>query len=179
MYGVLESLTPTRLTGMAAYTISALACSSAWRRRRQDGRPWRLFAALTGLQLLLLLDMAFNWRWMLHDFWVQVAVVHGVYDRRFTPQLLAVALLVVVLAVVSLCALYRFRRTPGRGLVLTSSLLSVGLWGCECLSYHQIDRVLYGMFGQVMMITLLWVGLTIVLCLGVWLDRRMPGSVRQ
>jgi hypothetical protein len=165
-------LSVTRMTGLAAYMSSMLACGVRGWWCRARGTRGRLFAVLAGVQLVLLLDMAFDWRWKLHGLGVNAAMAYGVYDLRRLPQLLA--LVVLVAGVVFCCTLIlpRFQRRRGAALALIATLLSLGLWWAEALSYHGLDRVLYYMIGKAMLVSFIWIGLGVVTCLGVWIDSR-------
>jgi hypothetical protein len=165
-----EWLSPTRLTGLTAFTASLLACVWRWVMYRKRDVSRRLYAVLAGMQLCLLLDMAFDWRWKLHDLGVRVTTGLGIYDLRQTSQLLALAVLFLTVVLFSIFIFYKFRRRLGLALALTCTLLSVGLWWVECVSLHYLDEVLYRMVGVVMMVSLMWVGLALVTCLGIWLD---------
>jgi len=168
-----EWFSPTRIVGLTAYTISVLGCVAGLENCRKSGVPGRLFVLLTGVQLVLLLDMAFDWRWKIHGFWVREALALGVYDQRRSPQVLALA--VLSLAMVLAVVFCRFRRRVGVALALTGTLLSVGLWCCECISWHFVDQFLYHLAGKVMVVSLLWFSLAVVTCFGVWLaDRSHP-----
>jgi hypothetical protein len=165
-----EWLSLTRMTGLAAYTASLLACGWRWAKCREIEASRRLYAMLALVQFCLLLDMAFNWRWKLHDLGVQVAAKLGVYDLRRTPQLLVLLALALALALLSALIFYRLRRRIGVALALTGTLQSTGLWCLECVSLHAVDRVLYRLIGGVMTVSLAWIFLALVTCLGVWLD---------
>jgi hypothetical protein len=165
-----EWLSPTRTAGLTAYTASLLACMWRWAKCREVDASRGLYAMLALVQFCLLLDMAFNWRWKLHDLGVGVATKLGVYDLRRTPQLLVLMALALVLALLSALIFYRFRRRIGAALALTGTTLSVGLWCLECVSLHAVDGVLYSMIGMLMTVTLAWIFLALVTCLGVWLD---------
>jgi hypothetical protein len=130
---------------------------------------------LAGVQLALLLDMAFDWRWKLHEFWMREAIAHGVYDQRYGPQLLALGLLICAVAFGSVWVLHRFRHRVGLALAVMGTLLSVGLWFCEWVSYHAVDTVLYREAGGVMTVGLAWGVAAGITWFGVWLDgRREP-----
>ena len=167
-----EWLSPTRLIGLAAYTICFLACAvrlASCRNNRTQSVP---VAALAAVQFSLLLDMAFDWRWKMHDFWMREAMALGVYDRRRAPQMLALAILSLVVALASVSIVYRFRSRLGFALALTGTLLSVALWCCEWVSLHLIDQLFYHMVDGVMVVGLLWAGLALLTSIGVWLDSR-------
>lgn len=160
----------TRTIGLAAYAVSLLSCLMRWAKCRQDRQSGRIFAVLTSVQLALLLDMAFDWRWKLHDYGMRVAMMRGIYGERRAPQLLTLEVMAAILFVAVAMVLYRFRHRVGATLALTGTMLSVGLWCSEALSYHFFDRILYVMVGKAMLVSFLWCGLALVTCLGVWKD---------
>jgi hypothetical protein len=172
MVAVSEWVSPTRMTGLLAYTASFLACAARWANYRKNRVSDRPFALLAMVQFCLLLDMFFDWRWKLHDFWMQEATLLGVYDQRRTTQVLAIGLLSLAAVFATVSILVRFRRRVGFALAFTSTLWSVGLWCSEWVSLHQLDGVFYHMVGQVMMVSLFWAGFALVACLGAWLDGR-------
>jgi hypothetical protein len=137
---------------------------------RKRGAPDRLFAALMAVQFFLLLDMAFDLRWKFHAIEDRVAMAMGVYDQRRGAQLLALSLLSLALISVSYLIFLRFRDRAGAAIALTGTLASVGLWCCEWVSYHDMDRFLYRLVGAVMVVSLIWIGFAMVTCFGVWLD---------
>jgi hypothetical protein len=167
-----EWLSPTRLIGLSAYTICFLACAARWASRRNNRVQSVPLAALAAVQFTLLLDMAFDWRWKIHDFWMREAMALGVYDRRRAPQLLALAMLSLVVALASVSIVYRFRRRLGFAVALTGTMLSVALWCCEWVSLHLIDQLFYRKVGGVMVVGLLWALLALLTSVGVWLDSR-------
>jgi len=128
------------------------------------------FPALAAVQLALALDVAFDWRWKLHNFWMGQAMGLGVYGERRSPQLLALVALggLVAFAFVWIWREFGWRR--GVALAMTGTALGAGLWCCETLSYHYMDLVLYRMVGPAMLVALLWVGVALTTCAGVWLD---------
>jgi hypothetical protein len=125
------------------------------------------------VQFGLLLDMAFDLRWKVHDFWMREAMASGVYDRRRLPQMLALGLLALGAALASAAILYRYRSRIGVASAMMGTLLSVGLWSCECVSFHFVDQVFYHLVGKLMLVSLLWVALAAITCSGVWLDMRL------
>ena len=177
-------LSPTRAVGLAAYLASSLVCAIRWvkcgARHRWGHGSGSPFALLTGVQALLLLDMAGDWRWKLHDAWMREAVAKGVYGDRRGPQLFALVVLVAALAAGAALIFHRFRSRRGVALAMMATLLSVGLWFCEAVSYHFVDALFYRPIGNVMSISLLWVCLAIATCFGVWLDGRDgPAALRR
>ena len=68
-----EWLNPTRAVGLIAYGTAVTCCGIAWVREKNQRQDWRLAALLTLIESTLLLDTAFDWRWMLHAFVVDVA----------------------------------------------------------------------------------------------------------
>lgn len=165
-------LSPTRIAGLAGYMMSFVACTVAWVRCCQRGVSGRLFAVLTVVQLILLLDMASNWRWLLHDFWMHQAMAHDVYTLRHPPQLIALGLLATAMLIGTILILSKLRQRIGAALALTGTLLSFGLWCAEILSYHGVDAVLYHMVGRLMAVSFLWIALALITSFGAWLDTR-------
>jgi hypothetical protein len=167
-----EWLSPTRSAGLVAYAISLLACAVRWANCRKNRISSQPFGVLAIVQLGLLLDMAFDWRWKVHDFWMREAMATGVYDRRRLPQMLALGLLVLGAALASAAIWHRFRRRMGIALALAGTVLSMGLWFCEGISLHFVDRFFYHPVGGLMLVSLFWVVLAVMTCFGVWLDMR-------
>ena len=60
-------LTPTRATGIVAYGVAMACCGVAWARTRRLRTISQLAALLTAIEGALVLDMVFNWRWMIHQ----------------------------------------------------------------------------------------------------------------
>lgn len=166
---------PTRMAGFFAYSCSFAACAWRWSVARRGGMrrgaESRVFPWLAGVQLALVLDIAFDLRWKLHAFWMDEAMAHGLYGERRGPQLV-VLLLMSALSIFGLVWIARrFGGRRGVAVSVTGTMFSVGLWGCEMLSYHFTDAVLFHMVGKVMLVSLLWLGLAMTTCVGVWIDR--------
>jgi hypothetical protein len=125
---------------------------------------------LAALQLFLLMDVVFNWRWELHDFWMQRAIALGVYGDRRMPQSVTIGVISLVSALAFVWIWRRFRGRTGAALALTGTLLSSAVWCFEWISFHWVDRVFYRMVGGVMLVSLVWICLAIVTCLGAWLE---------
>jgi hypothetical protein len=124
------------------------------------------------VQLFLLLDILFDWRWKIHEFEDGKASGIGMYQLRRMPQEIASIVLLLGLAFFVIWIIRRFRNRIGAALTMTGTLLSVGLWICEVISFHDTDRILYHSFGGLMAIALLWLSLAAVTCYGVWMDGR-------
>jgi hypothetical protein len=181
MIWAFDGLSISRVVGLAAYASAAAACAWRWWRdelndgqkhRQRDSRRGSVFGVLAAVQLLLLLDIAFNLRWKLHEFFMQAAMNHGVYGLRRPPQLLALWMLIGVSALCCVLILSRFHRRPGAAIAVAGTLLSVALRCAEVLSYHGLDAMLYAQIGKVMLVSILWMALTLLTCLGVWIDSR-------
>jgi hypothetical protein len=173
-----EWFSPTRATGIAADIASFLACGWGWWNSRQRSVSCRPFALLATVQLYLVLDMVFNWRWMLHDFGAQAATLLGLYSLRRSPQLAALGLLFLLTIFLSILILHRFRSRIGLGVAAISTSLAFGLSCCESISFHYVDVVLYHFIGRIMMVALLWASLALMTCIGVWMDSKTidPGG---
>jgi hypothetical protein len=176
----LDWFSPTRVAGLLAYGATSMACAARWVNARRNGTSSQLYAVLAAVQFFLFLDMAFNWRWKIHEFWGQDAMQHGVYSERRPPQVIAIVGLIVLVIFASVFISARFRNRKGAGLALTATITSVGLWCCEAISYHYIDLVFYHMVGKMMVVSFVWLFMAMITCFGVWLDgRSRPKSTRQ
>jgi len=173
MIWAFDGLSVTRVVGLAAYASAVAACAWRWwRDRRKHWKGSGVFGLLAAVQFVLLLDIAFNLRWKLHEFFMQEAMDHGVYGLRRPPQLLALWMLIAISALCCALIVSRFRRRPGAAIAVAGTLLSVALRCAEVLSYHNLDAVLYVQIGKVMLVSILWMALTLLTCLGVWIDGR-------
>jgi hypothetical protein len=109
------------------------------------------------IETWLLLDIAFNWRWMLHGVIGGFAQRHHEYAARRVPQVIAVSILGAVL-VSGLIATWRlFRGRFGHLLAVWGVLLSLVLWCTEVVSLHSVDRLLYYSLGNVMAVSIPWI----------------------
>jgi len=169
-------LSPTRMVGLTAYGAAFIACGTGWVYCRRRHARSRLFSQIAGIQFFLFLDMAFDWRWKIHDFWENGAMALGVYGERRPPQLLALALICSALAMATIWIFREFRGQTGVAMAVTGTVLSAGIWCCDAISYHYLDAILYHLIGKVMVVSLVWSSLAVVTCFGVWLDSRRSFS---
>ena len=166
-----EGLSITRVVGLVAYASTAVLC--AWRARRDQRsirRSGGVFGVLAVVQFVLLLDIAFNLRWKLHEFFMQEAMSHGLYGMRRSPQLLVLCALAAASAFCCVFIARKFRWRRGAAIAVAGTLLSVALRCAEVLSYHNLDAVLYATVGKMMLVSVFWTGLTLLTWLGVWMD---------
>lgn len=164
-----EWLNPTRAVGLLAYGTATVCCGIAWlkaKNRRQDGR---LAGLLMLIESVLLLDIAFNWRWMLHQLVMDFAERRREYGLRKEPQIIAVVILAAVL-LLGLLAVRRFFRGRGTVLAISGVLLSLVLWCTEVVSLHEVDHVLYYRLGQIMAVSLLWIVACLMTAMGILID---------
>jgi hypothetical protein len=128
-----------------------------------------------------MLDMAWDWRWELHGYWMAQAMAWDVYGERRWPQALALGVVGIglILGTVVIERLFRGRR--GLGLAMAGTMLSLALWCSEAISFHFLDLVLYRLVGPAMLVGLLWLGLAGITCAGVVWDEalRRGGSRRE
>ncbi len=109
-----EWLTPTRATGIAAYGVAMICCAIAWAKGRRLRTVSQLAALLTAIESALVLDMIFNWRWMLHQELMDLAQRWNEYDLRRSPQRIAIVVLTVLLLLGVIFALRVLRGRTGR-----------------------------------------------------------------
>lgn len=173
MVALLSSFSPTRCLGIASYILSLTACLAAWRHSRANRQMSSFFGALSGIQLLLLVDMFCEWRWAVHAFWAEHAMRAGLYGERRGPQRIVLVLLALAGTGLLIWIARSLRDRPGAAAAAIGTGLAAGLWCCECISLHDIDGILYRMEGKFMLVSLLWVGIAILTSAGAWLDARM------
>jgi hypothetical protein len=173
-----EWLNSTRAVGLLAYGTATICCGIAWMRgksRRQDGRLRVLLMLIEGL---LLLDIAFNWRWMLHQLVVDFAQRRHEYGLRKELQFIAVVVLAGLL-LLALLAVRRFFRGRGTALAVSGVVLSLALWCTEVISLHEVDHVLYHRLGPMMAVSLLWIVACLMTSIGMLLVSRHATPKRR
>ena len=166
-----EWLNSTRAVGLLAYGTASTCCFVAWMRaksRREDGH---LALLLMLIESTLLLDMAFNWRWMLHQLLMDLAQHAHEYAVRRTPQVIVLIVLVVLL-LIGLRAVRRLSRGRGIALALSGAVLSLALWCTEVVSLHQVDHVMYHRLGPIMTVSLLWMVACLMTSTGILMASR-------
>ena len=115
---------------------------------------------------MLLLDMAFNWRWKLHDLLAGDAAAHDLYSGRRPYQVAVLGILAVLLLVGAVVAVVRLGRRGG-GVALAGMLFSIGMWSTEVVSYHNVDRILNHQIGDVLVICFFWILVSCMTTLGI------------
>jgi hypothetical protein len=163
---------PTRAAGVAAYGVALACCVFAWSQAKGDSAKSRLAALLTVCDGLLLLDMVFNVRWILHQFFLDEATAVALYASRRGPQ----TLVLVALAGVFLFGLRRAaQKLHGRGgavLAVSGVLFSVTLWCTEVVSLHAVDHILYRSIGNLMTVSFLWIVACMLTSIGVLVESK-------
>jgi hypothetical protein len=163
---------PTRATGVAAYGLALACCVFAWSRAKGDATKSRFAALLMVCDGLLLLDMVFNVRWILHQFFMDEATVVALYASRRGPQ----TLVLVALAGVFLFGLrvvsQKLRGRNGAVLAVSGALLSVTLWCAEVVSLHAVDHILYRPIGSLMTVSFLWIFAGMMTSIGVLVESK-------
>ena len=173
-----EWLTPTRATGIVAYGVAMVCCGLAWARTRRLRTNSQLAALLTAIEGALVLDMVFNWRWMIHQQLMDLAQHRNEYEIRRSPQVITIAILAVLLLVGLLAALRFLRGRAGALLAVSGVLLSLVLWCTEVISLHAMDHVLYHPLGPWMIVCLVWVLAGLMTSVGILLDARQASGGR-
>ena len=170
-------LTPTRFSGIAAYGLASACCGVAWAKTRTRSRSIsRIAAWLAAIEILLLLDILTNFRWMLHGFFADFAARHHEYDSRRPPQAILDALLVVLLAVGIGYARRRFRITVGLSMAVCGAMISTITWCVEIVSLHQVDTILYRPIGRWMAISLIWASASAITSAGILFASRRTSA---
>ena len=164
-------LNPTRAAGLAAYGTACTCCGIAWIKTKA-GRSSQLAALLALIESVFLLDIAFSWRWMLHDVFAGFAERHDEYGARKLPQEIAVFILGGILLLGLLVAWRFFRGRVGALLAVSGVLLSLIVWSIEVVSLHAVDSVLYYSSGGVMAVSLLWILSCTMTSIGILLELR-------
>jgi hypothetical protein len=173
-----EWLTPTRATGIVAYGVAMVCCGLAWARTRRLRTNSQLAALLTAIEGALVLDMVFNWRWMIHQQLMDFAQRRNEYEIRRSPQLIAIAILAVLLLVGLFAALRILRGRAGALLAVSGVLLSLVLWCTEVISLHALDHLLYHLLGPWMLVSLVWVFAGLMTSVGILIDARQASGGR-
>jgi hypothetical protein len=150
-----EWLNPVKACGMATYLIASVACGLVAVRTAKP-RISRIAVVLGLVQAVLLLDIAFDWRWRLYDWLRSQAEVHHWYEQRHWPQIIVLATLAAALAAAMATARRRFWSLPGGALAVAGTLLSIGCWLVEVISLHATDSILYHHIGPLMIISFVW-----------------------
>jgi hypothetical protein len=173
-----EWLTTTRATGIVAYGVAMACCGIAWARTRRRRTISQLAALLTAIEGALVLDMVFNWRWMIHQELMDLAQRWNEYEIRRSPQVIAIAILAGLLLVGLIFALRILRGRAGALLAVSGVLLSLVLWCTEVVSLHALDHVLYHLLGQWMLVSLVWVLAGLMTSVGILIDARQASGGR-
>jgi len=172
MIAIGEWLTPTRASGMAAYGVAVTSCVIVWTRARRARKIRKIAAWLTAIESVLLLDMIVDGRWVLHQFFVNIAQNQHEYDLRGSPQLIVVTLLIGIL-LVSLSFSLRFLRARiGALLAVSGVLLSFITWCIEVVSLHQIDALLYHQVWRFMVVSFIWIAGCLMTSAGILFESR-------
>lgn len=167
----------TREIGFVAYSATGIGCVLFWLRSLSfPDRPHtgigRLAAIVAAIEFILALDMVFEWRIALHDFFADTFVRHNLYGRRHTFQLELLIVLGCILAFTLGLAFQRLRTRRGSFLAIGALSLSITLWLMEIISLHETDTGLYHLVNGIMVIAFLWVLACSLTLLGVGIEAR-------
>lgn len=170
MVSLIAVVSSTRGIGLLGYAAAFAACAFAW-QKRVEKKTW---LSLTLIQLLLLFDLVFNWRWEIHDRVVAFALADNVYDERRWPQKIVLAIVFVTMLVLALRLWRRFRHRGGTSLAIVATVLSVALRLAELISWHKSDTILHRPIAGGIVVNFLWFGLGIATAIGAWLALYYP-----
>jgi hypothetical protein len=166
-----EWLTPTRSVGIAAYGVAVACCGTASALTRGERTVSRIAAWLTAIEGILLLDMIFNGRWILHQLLLDFAQRWHEYELRRLPQVIAVAMLAEILFIGLFVALRLLQESIGTLLAVLGALLSLVTWCIEVVSLHQVDAVLYHPIGSLMAVSFVWIAACTMTSVGILIGR--------
>lgn len=169
MIATVISISPTQEAGIASHLLAAAACGVAWIKSRGQNR---LSATLGLLELFLLFDAVFNWRWILHGFLMKTAMERVVYDKRTLPQDVLTALLASATLVAAATTIRHFWSRPGACLAICGGLISAEFWAIEVISLHAIDLIFERMVGPILFIASVWIVSSALIILGVLWDAK-------
>ena len=124
------------------------------------------------LELLLLCDALFNWRWILHDFLVHAAIERSVYNERALPQEIVTALLASATLVAAVMVVRHSWNNPGACLAICGGLISAEFWAMEVISLHALDLILERRIGPILIISSVWIVSSALIMFGVLWDTR-------
>jgi hypothetical protein len=165
-----EWLTPTRASGIAAYGVAVTSCGIVWGRARSARNVRKIAAWLTTIESVLLLDMIVDGRWVLHQFFVNIAQNQHEYGLRRLPQVILVTFFLAIFFVSLHFSLRLLRAKPGALLAVSGALLSLITWCIEVVSLHQVDAVLYHQVWGVMIVSLVWIAGCLMTSVGILLE---------
>jgi hypothetical protein len=172
MVGAAISISPTQESGIVSHLLAMVECGIAWTSSR---RANRLTTALGLLELFLLLDAIFNWRWILHDFLAHAAMERGVYDERTLPQEIVTILLAGATLVAAATTIRHSWGRPGACLAICGGLISAEFWATEVISLHAMDLILERRLGPMLIISSVWIVSSALIMFGVlWDARALP-----
>lgn len=169
MIATVTSISPTQEAGIASHLLAAVACGVVWTKSRGQNR---LTATLGLLELFLLFDSVFNWRWILHGFLVKTAMDQSVYDERTLPQEVLTGLLAIATLVAAATTIRHSWNRPGACLAICGGLISAEFWAIEVISFHAIDLILERKVGPMLIIASVWIVSSALILLGVLWDAK-------
>lgn len=166
---------PTWEAGISSHLVAAAACGAAW---LQGGRASRLPLSIGLLELFLLLDAAFNWRWIAHGLLVSAAMERHLYGERKSPQEIVLAVVIAIMIAASVVILRTLRERPGACLSLCGALISAAFWVTEVISLHATDTLLQHAAGPVMRVALIWIVSSSMVAWGILWDQKWQAQTK-
>ena len=170
-----EWLTPTRASGVAAYSVALTSCGIVWARAK-GAQSVRKNCWLTAIEGVLLLDMIVDGRWILHQFFVNIAQNKHEYSLRRSPQVILVTFLLAIFFLSLYFSLRLFRAKTGAFVTVSGASLSLIIWCIEVVSLHQIDAVLYHHVWRFMVVTFIWVAGCLMTSAGILFESRRANA---
>ncbi len=161
---------PTRAIGLIAYGTAFVCCSIKAVSLLSRRQAARFAAMLMLLEGSLLIDMAFNLRWRLHQTLMEVAIQKHEYGQRSLPQVIIVAVVAGLLLISVDVARRSLDRRGMRLIALSGAMVSAALWCIEVVSLHAMDQVLYYALFGVKAVSLIWIVSCTMTAIGILLD---------
>jgi hypothetical protein len=170
-------LNATRIIGLSAYLLALVSCAIAWAYGHGAAHKRRLAAVIGALEAALLLDMALDGRWWLHDLLENELIARRLYPLREGPQVVALGILGIGAVAGIGWALWSFRGRAGASLAACGAVLSLACWGVEVISLHGVDLVFYREIYGVKLVAGVWIACALMTGMGIlWDTRAIKGA---
>ena len=140
----------TQLMGVLSFSTTALVCFRTWRN------VCGVWGWLSGVYLLLVVDVVLGWRHILSEVLRNVLRGSTFYETR--TGLPAIAISICLLCLLLFICWHMVRRIANRSTLLAvlSSVFILFLFTLEVVSLHAVDAVLYHAYGPAYAVGWAW-----------------------